>query len=59
VLCSRLIVVVSAMCEKCRELDQKIEHCNRFIRQGFDALTMERLQNLIAELEQQKKTLHD
>jgi hypothetical protein len=47
------------MCEKCRELDQKIEHCNQFIRRGFDSLTMERIQNLIAGLEQQKKTLHE
>ena len=47
------------MCEKCRALDQKIEHFNRFVRRGFDDLTMERIQKLIAELEQQKKTLHE
>jgi hypothetical protein len=47
------------MCEKCRDLDQKIERCNRYVRGGFDAMTMERLQALIAELEQQKKSLHE
>jgi hypothetical protein len=47
------------MCAKCRELDQRIEHCYLFVRRGFDALTMERIQNLIAELEQQKKSLHE
>jgi hypothetical protein len=46
------------MCEKCTELDEKIEHYRRFASYPFDPLTTERIKDLIAELEQQKKALH-
>jgi hypothetical protein len=48
----------NAMCDKCDELDKKIEHYRRLARQITDRQFNERALILIAELEGNKKTLH-
>jgi hypothetical protein len=46
------------MCEKCAELDKRIERCRRGIISINDQLTIDRLKDMIAELEAQKVALH-
>lgn len=46
------------MCEKCVELDKKIEHYQRVILAIGDQLTVERIEELIGELQAQKTALH-
>ena len=46
------------MCDKCNEIDEKIEHYRRFAEQPFDALTVERVKSLLVDLEKQKQALH-
>jgi hypothetical protein len=46
------------MCDKCDELDKKIEHYRRLTRQITDQQFNERAIELIAELEANKKALH-
>jgi hypothetical protein len=46
------------MCDKCKEFDEKIAHYRRFATYPFDALTVERISGLIANLEKQKQALH-
>jgi hypothetical protein len=43
------------MCDKCKQLDKKIQSYRKFLTHGFDRLTVERIDGLIAELEQRKK----
>ncbi len=46
------------MCDKCDELDKKIEHY-RLIRLSIgDRITIERIEALIGDLQAQKATLH-
>jgi hypothetical protein len=46
------------MCEKCREIDDKIAHY-RLIATGItDQLTIDRIEQLIAEMEAMKLSLH-
>ena len=47
------------MCEKCQELDQKITHYRRFTKEPFDALTLERIKDLVSALEQQRGAMHE
>jgi hypothetical protein len=46
------------MCEQCENLQRQIDRYNRFLRQRFDALTEERWQAALAELEKRKAELH-
>lgn len=46
------------MCEKCVELDQKIEHHKRLISRLMDPQTTARVEPLIADLKAQKAALH-
>jgi hypothetical protein len=41
------------MCEKCDELRGGIEHCRRILDGGLDALTIERIEQLIRHYGQQ------
>lgn len=46
------------MCEKCDEIDRKIERYRRIQRTILDQVTVDRAKELIAELEAQKAALH-
>ena len=46
------------MCEKCIELEQKIEHYHRLIARMLDPQTNEALRRLIEEMEKHKAELH-
>jgi hypothetical protein len=55
--CSRLIAV-SPMCEKCHELDGRIEQNERISSRIGDQLTVDRIKVLVAELRTQRSGLH-
>ncbi len=46
------------MCNECDELEATIQHYRRFVTQGFDPLTVERINAFIKELERRKKDFH-
>ena len=46
------------MCDKCAELDKRIEHYERMLLSIGDQITVERIAALIADLQAQKATLH-
>lgn len=46
------------MCEKCRELDDKIEHYQRLSRWVNDKVTLEIMRKLIEKLSLDKTLLH-
>jgi hypothetical protein len=46
------------MCEKCRELDDKIERYSRIALSITDQLTVDRIKLLIEELRNEKERLH-
>lgn len=46
------------MCDECNDLDRRILHYRTFLKQRFDVLTEERIQELIADLEQEKTAKH-
>jgi len=46
------------MCDKCEELDKKIEHYETMIVSIGDRGTVERLMAMVAELQAQKAALH-
>ena len=46
------------MCDKCDELDKKIEHYSRMLLSIGDQITVERIKALIGELQTQKATIH-
>ena len=46
------------MCDKCTELDKKIEHYRSVIAMVSDPLTVERVGELIKEMQVQKAQLH-
>jgi hypothetical protein len=48
----------SPMCDKCVEVEKKIEHYRRTLLSIGDQITFERLEALIADLREQKATLH-
>jgi hypothetical protein len=47
-----------AVCEKCVEIDKKIERYRRIQQSILDQLTVDRAKELIADLETQKAALH-
>lgn len=46
------------MCDKCGELDRKIEHYRQMLLSIGDQTTVERIKVLIGDLQAQKATLH-
>jgi hypothetical protein len=46
------------MCDKCIELDKKIEHYERVASGMADELTLERLRESVREMRAQKAALH-
>jgi hypothetical protein len=46
------------VCDKCAELDKKIEHYQKMLLAIADPITVERLKALIGDLKVQKDTLH-
>jgi hypothetical protein len=46
------------MCDKCDELDKKIDQYRRILLSIGDQITVERLAGLIGDLQAQKATLH-
>jgi hypothetical protein len=46
------------MCEKCDELDKKIEHYRRILLSIGDQITVDRIKAMIGDLQAQKATLH-
>jgi hypothetical protein len=46
------------MCDKCEELDKKIEHYRKIILGIGDKLTVERIEAMIGDLQAQKAALH-
>jgi hypothetical protein len=46
------------MCEKCVEIDKKIERYRRILQSIGDKITVDRSKELIAVLEGQKAALH-
>jgi hypothetical protein len=46
------------MCDKCVELDKKIERYRMMSSSVTDQLTIDRIKGLIADLQAQKATLH-
>ena len=45
------------MCEECIELDKTIAHYCKFLRQGFDTLTTDRIKEAVAVMERRKAAL--
>jgi hypothetical protein len=46
------------MCDKCIQLDKKIEHYERLASGMADELTLERLRESVREMRAQKTALH-
>ena len=46
------------MCEKCKELDEKIAHYSRFAAVAFDPLTTERVKRFIDDLQRIRDAMH-
>jgi hypothetical protein len=46
------------MCDKCEELDKKIDHYETILVSIGDRATVERLMAMIADLQAQKAALH-
>jgi hypothetical protein len=47
-----------SMCDKCAELDKKIEHYQEMLLAIADQITVERLKEMIGDLQTQKAALH-
>lgn len=48
----------NAVCDKCKEIDEKIEHYRLIVRQILDQEFNDRARALIANLEAEKAALH-
>ena len=46
------------MCERCAELDDKIEHYSRIAGSITDQLTIERINELVKQMKAEKAALH-
>ena len=46
------------MCDKCQQLETKIQHYRMIATQAFDALTVERIKEFVGELELRKEAMH-
>jgi hypothetical protein len=45
------------MCDKCKQLENRIQSYRKFIAQGLDPAAVEQINSLIQELQQRKETL--
>ena len=45
------------MCDKCQQLEARIQRYRKFLAQGVDSATVERINALIQELPQRKGTI--
>jgi hypothetical protein len=45
------------MCEKCQQLETRIQRYRKFIAQGLDPAAVERINALIQELQQRKEAI--
>jgi ABC-type phosphate transport system auxiliary subunit len=45
------------MCDKCQQLENRIQRYRKFIAQELDSATVERISALIQELQQRKETM--
>jgi hypothetical protein len=46
------------MCNKCNELQRRIDQFSRFIKQPLDPLTVERMTTSRSDLEREKSEMH-
>jgi hypothetical protein len=46
------------MCVQCQQLEISIQRYRGFVKAGFDALTIERIKELIEELQRRKEAMH-
>jgi hypothetical protein len=46
------------MCDQCQQLDARIQRYRSFLAQGLDALTVQRIDGLIQELDKRKEAMH-
>lgn len=46
------------MCDKCQQLETKIQHYRMIATQAFDSLTVERIKEFVRELELRKEAMH-
>ena len=46
------------MCDRCKPLDEKIEHYKKVISAMTDQLTIERITGLVRDMQTQKAALH-
>jgi hypothetical protein len=46
------------MCDKCPDLDKKIDHYRQMLLSIGDQITVERIEAMISDLQAQKATLH-
>jgi hypothetical protein len=46
------------MCDKCQQLETNIQRYRRLVAMCLDPLTIERVNELIQELEQRKEAMH-
>ena len=53
-----MVAAAKVMCEKCVEIDKRIERYRRLLSGVGDQVTVERFEKAIAELEAEKIALH-
>jgi hypothetical protein len=46
------------MCEQCQQIDEKIRRARKLATGGFDSLTVERITQMIRDLERSKDAIH-
>ncbi len=46
------------MCDKCQQLETKIQHYRMIPSESFDSLTVERIKEFVRELELRKEAMH-
>ena len=45
------------MCEQCQQIDEKLQRARKFAMAGLDSLTVERINQLIADLQRAKDAI--
>jgi hypothetical protein len=46
------------MCHECDDIDRQISHYRTFLKQSFDVLTLERIKELVADLQRDRDAKH-
>ena len=54
----RLIQSGEPMCDQCQQLDTRIQRYRGFVKAGLGDLTIERIKELIEELQRRKEAMH-